>query len=67
MLFREFVEEHELKLDLNYPVYDTFFHASSDSSSQIDYFLMGLPRVPLQSVVAISDMHHLNLSDHTYL
>ena len=67
VLFREFVEEHELKLDSNYPVQDTFFHASSDSSSQIDYFLVGPSRVPLQSVVTISDMHHLNLSDHTHL
>ena len=28
---------------------------------------MGPSRVPLQSVVTISDMHHLNLSDHTHL
>ena len=62
VLFREFVEEHELKLDSNYPVQDTFFHASSDSYFQIDYFLVGPSRVPLQSVVTISDMHHLNPS-----
>ena len=64
-LFREFVEDHEL--NSNYPVQETFFHASSDSSTQNDYFLVGPSRVPLQSVVTISDKNHLNFSDHAHL
>ena len=42
-----------------------FFHASSDSFSQIDYFLVGPSRSRLQCTVKIPEMHHLNLSDHT--
>ena len=39
-LFMEFVIEHRLNDGVDYPVGDTFFHASNDSSSQIDYFLV---------------------------
>ena len=43
-----------------------FWFGYSEMRNQV-YFLVGPSRVPLQSVVTISDMHHLNLSDHTHL
>ena len=39
-LFMEFVTEHRLNDEMDYPVGDTFFHASNDSLSQTDYFLV---------------------------
>ena len=39
-LLMEFVSEHHLNVEVDCPVGDTFFHASNDSSSQIDYFLV---------------------------
>ena len=36
-----------------------------DSSSQIDYFLVGPSGMRLQSTVTIPEIHHLNLFDHT--
>ena len=33
-----FVSEHRLNVGVDCPVGDTFFHASNDSFSQIDYF-----------------------------
>ena len=59
--------EHGLQPDACYPTQDTFFHASSDSSLQIDYFLVGPSGMCLQITVTIPEIHHLNLSDHTNL
>ena len=53
VLFLEFVIEHGLQPDACYPTRDTFFHASSDSSSQIDYFLVGPLGMRLKSIVTI--------------
>ena len=67
VLFQEFVIEHGLQPDACYPTRDTFFHASSDSSSQIDFLLVGPLGMRLKSTVTIPEIHHLNLSDHTDL
>ena len=64
----EFVTEHRLNDGVNYPAGDTFFHASNDSLSQIDYFLMaGSPSWSPLIKITIADMHELNMSDHTHL
>ena len=68
MLFMEFVTEHRLNDGVDYPVSDTFFHASNDSSSQIDYFLVaGSPSWSPLIKITIADMHYPNMSDHTHL
>ena len=65
-LLRSFLKEHSLILPVNYPVRDTFFHASSDCSSQIDYFVVSRLS-KLEEVASIEDMHYLNVSDHTHI
>ena len=67
VLVQEFVIEHGLQPDPCYPTRDIFFHLSSDSSSQIDYFLVVPSGMRLQSTVTIPEIHHLNLSNHTNL
>ena len=67
-LFMEFVSEHRLNDGVDYPVGDTFSHASNDSSSQTDYFLVaGSPSWSPLIKITIADMHYLNISDHTLL
>ena len=39
-LLRSFLAEHNLSLPKYCPIGDTFFHASDDPSSQIDYFIV---------------------------
>ena len=51
----------------SYPVKDTFFHTANDSSSQIDYFLVGPSKAVLSYSVQIPEVHDLNLSDHTHV
>ena len=51
VLFQKFVIEHGLQPDSCYPTRDTFFHASSDSSSQIDYFLVGPSGMRLKALL----------------
>ena len=67
-LFVEFFTEHRLNDGVDYPVGDTFFHASNDSSSQIDYFLVaGSLSWSLLIKITVADMHYLNMSAHTHL
>ena len=67
-LLMEFVSEHRLNVGVDCPVGDTFFHASNDSSSQIDYFLIaGSPSCSPSGKITIADQHYLNTSDHTHL
>ncbi len=57
-----FIEEHALCLAEGYPKKQTFYHASSTASSQIDYWLVSSDVIDPH--VTIADLHHLNLSDH---
>ena len=50
------------------PALREIFHASNDSSSQIDYFLVaGSPSWSPLIKITIANMHYLNMSDHTHL
>ena len=58
------VAEHWLNSDVACP----FFHASNDSSSQIDYFLIAIsPGCLLKAEISIPDMHYLNTSGRIHL
>ena len=58
------VAEHCLNSDVACP----FFHASNDSSSQMDYFLIAISLgCLLKAEISIPDIHYLNTSDHTHL
>ena len=61
-----FFNEQCLFMPVDYPVIPTFFHTAGDFSSQIDYFFVSELLVA-ESRVAVHDMHHLNLSDHTHI
>ena len=65
-LFLNFLKEHGMMPGSGYPVKDTFFHTANDSSSQIDYVLVG-PQKQCLVILCRSPVHYLNLSDHTHI